>query len=841
MRAETRGIKTAPLNEPDNVILESEGIVEDLNTRIQRCPAQRDTVLAEAASQLTGLWSKASNTVTKPGSMGPESSDGVTNANYLASLLLQLYYPHSNKSAKPATRNPRSLISTERATTAVPVPKALLEWLETYHKPFPDDYDYVRAFRPTPSAQEAFWDVLFANILRGKLGRAARLLENAGWEHACTAEEDKAYSGYTDQQIEYIDEVVDDCIKVLEACPGYKHDDWDVRSLEWTTFRQRAIAMLEKLASLAEGDGEQEENMFERSMRGRGQSLSSSVRKAESKVPWSIYENLKLVYGILTGSVEEVMMTAQDWLEGSLYLTIWWDGTNEEDMNESLSKSSTRRRTVQSDRLVDGLPKDAYRVRLARAFDGLTANPQDSVFQIDTLDLVQLGLGCVLEGSLTELVDLLRTWSMPVTVSVVELGTLGRWIECVGPRNKGGLGFDSNNLLAMSVTQGPPDGLDVDQLLSEYADLLAAKREVDAKEGWELSVAVLNRLDQTPAADDRIGNLLQRLDLAEEARVGKVLQVCDDLGQVEQRRNIAKRFADSLDQQGLQVAGTILMYYARAQAETELKDRISTLTASCLAQSAAFPQQSALDETLAALISKDRPAMKALAKIDLEAATLLSSQLSGYATLRRYYDIRDQEIYISQGIHIEQPLRSLERRRAAASALFATITSAADCISGGLYDPEVESVVPADGILTLLGESLPLLGGGQRIFTEQQIYALLSIVEDFHASPFRIKENADSLLTKSLELYKDEASTAFRASKGKKSKIDLSASSSWDMIGSVMAQSQSGEWTKITRAWDWRQGLLAIGDEVDRALVVRLVREGLVKEVAAGWGGSLKW
>lgn len=51
---------------------------------------------------------------------------------------------------------------------------------------------------------------------------------------------------------------------------------------------------------------------------------------------------------------------------------------------------------------------------------------------------------------------------------------------------------------------------------------------------------MLNRLDQAPAAEDRIGDLLQRLDLAEEARVGKVLQVCDELGQVEQRRQIAE-------------------------------------------------------------------------------------------------------------------------------------------------------------------------------------------------------------------------------------------------------------------------------------------------------------
>lgn len=486
MRFNTRGKKAAQLKEPDHVILESERIVDDVNARIQRQPGQRDALLADAASQLTKLWSKASKSATKPGGIGPESSDGLTKANYLASLLLQLYYPHSTK-ATPATRNPRSLTTTEQAPTAVPVPKALLEWLETYHVPFPDDYDYVRDYNPAPSAQESFWDVVLANILRGKLGRAVGLLKDAGWEHAYTAEEDHAYEGYNDQQLEYIDEAVDDCVRVLEACPGHKYDDWDVRSLDWTTYRQRANAMFEKLVVLAEGDGEQEGNMFERSVRGGGQSLSSSVRKAESKVPYTIYDNLKVVYGILLGCTEEILMTAQDWLEGSLYLTIWWDGTSEEDMGASLSRSSMRRSAIQSDRLVDGFPLDAYRRRLARAFDDITKDVEepnknekkDPVFEVDTLDSIQLGLGCVLEGSVTEAVELLRTWSMPITVSVAELGTLGRWIPCARPRSRGGFEFSRDNLLGMSAPGAPPpDDLDLDELLSEYADLLSAKREV---------------------------------------------------------------------------------------------------------------------------------------------------------------------------------------------------------------------------------------------------------------------------------------------------------------------------------------------------------------------------
>lgn len=258
----------------------------------------------------------------------------------------------------------------------------------------------------------------------------------------------------------------------------------------------------------------------------------------------------------------------------------------------------------------------------------------------------------------------------------------------------------------------------------------------------------------------------------------------------------------------------------------------------CLLHSVALPTASEMDTKLESLLSKDRSALKDLAKSDLEAATLLSTYLSGYATLRKFYDVRDQDVYIGQGVHIEQPLKSLDRRRQAAASLFAVAKSAADCVSGGLYDPEVESVVPVDGLLVLFGEALPLLGQDIRIFTQQQTFSLLRLVEDFVASPSRIRENADSLLSASLTAHKEATSTATGIFKKKRS--DLSASSSWDMMASMMAQSQ--DLNKLQRAWDWRQGLVGMGGgEVNSDAVVKLFREALIREVAGGWSGRLMW
>lgn len=282
------------------------------------------------------------------------------------------------------------------------------------------------------------------------------------------------------------------------------------------------------------------------------------------------------------------------------------------------------------------------------------------------------------------------------------------------------------------------------------------------------------------------------------------------------------------------------MYYARAHTIAKLRKTLELLTSLSLLHSVAMPTSELIDDRLRGLISKDRPALRELAQVDLEAATLLSSHLSGYATLRRFYDLRDQDV---EGAHVlsrnARPLKSLERRRQAATALFGVIKSSADCIPGGLYDREAESVVSVEGLLVLFGEALPLLGQKQRIFTEQQVFALIGIVEDYAAAPARIHENANSLLSASLAAYLDATGA------GPKSKPDLSASSSWDLIASqsLMVQSQDGS-TKadIKRAWDWRKGLIAVkGAKAGDSEVVALLREALAREVAAGWGGLLNW
>ena len=83
---------------------------------------------------------------------------------------------------------------------------------------------------------------------------------------------------------------------------------------------------------------------------------------------------------------------------------------------------------------------------------------------------------------------------------------------------------------------------------------------------------------------------------------------------------------------------------------------------------------------------------------------MLHTHLTGYATLRKFYDLRDEEVNLEQG---QKPrLRAIARKNAAATALLAVINSAADSIHGGLYDEDRGSIVQVDGLLALLGEAM---------------------------------------------------------------------------------------------------------------------------------------
>jgi len=166
-----------------------------------------------------------------------------------------------------------------------------------------------------------------------------------------------------------------------------------------------------------------------------------------------------------------------------------------------------------------------------------------------------------------------------------------------------------------------------------------------------------------------------------------------------------QRYANSLTE--TKSYGEAIIYYAQARSVQQLRNTLDLLISLSLVQSSAYPPSSTLDQQLHSLLDRQSTALKSLALTDVEAAQLVATHLSGYATLRRFYALRDESEDDDE--ENKSGLRPLARKREASKAIIALVDSAADSIRGGLFDTEVEAVVQVDTLLVLLGEALPLM------------------------------------------------------------------------------------------------------------------------------------
>lgn len=284
--------------------------------------------------------------------------------------------------------------------------------------------------------------------------------------------------------------------------------------------------------------------------------------------------------------------------------------------------------------------------------------------------------------------------------------------------------------------------------------------------------------------------------------------------------------------QGSHRYGEAMWYYALAHRPNKVREVMNLLTSYSLMQSAAYPPESDLDEHLANLLIDRNITLAKFAKQDLEAANLLGKMLSGYATLRAFYRIRDDE-----------SIPPARRRVAAATALTAVIASADDNIRGGLYDGTRDAVVSEDFLLALLGEAVVLVDSGDKpCVSLDAVDVLLKAVEDIQTVGSRVYTANDEFFQLVLQ-----SAPGLRGSKPsdllRKSTSSLSGTSSYVMTGSSIFASQlhrslsggsGGVPGRVTtkRGWDWRSGLTATSAAED---VLRRLRLGLTRDLAKLW------
>lgn len=538
----TPNVDSATLQEPDHVILETERLVGKVQASLDSdSPEKRTTVLSDVAQDLVALWQAGSRTSSRASasSSRPGGAVGLSHASRLASLLLTLHHPPSVGHGQRSSA--LSLVSARpESRHFTPIPKVLLNWLNNTYTAV-SEVELVLKEPRGYSRHLSFWEAVQASAVRGNFDKALQLLQGARLENAATAQDDGlGDAGYTGSHLRYANDAVRTAIDLLRECPAVASDDWDVKGHDWSIFRQRTHQAYVNLQDFAEGESASRHAVsqpFQASHFGISQSqasfhLSVTSRKAESKVPWSIYENLCNLYQLLLGNEEQILAISADWIEAVLGLAIWWNGEDEEAPQGSLAAS--RRSLMRSQRVrpVDVTPVKAYCQRMSAALAAVIEN-SDEDFSVNSTDRFEVGIACIVDDNIEGVLRILQGWSLTVASAVAELASAGEWFvradDLMGQ-------FNQDDLLVLSYNGPQRSGVSKDDLLIAYSGLLATKGEIsgqdgqNSREGWELAIQILGRLDDAVTANERVERLVVDLPLESATRVDKITQLCHNMG-----------------------------------------------------------------------------------------------------------------------------------------------------------------------------------------------------------------------------------------------------------------------------------------------------------------------
>ncbi len=546
----------ASLHESDEMILGTEDQMgrldsSDMGDRRQANPDTLSTVTGE----LVRFWQSLSDydgPTGQDGRIGPgEDASPITKASYLGELLLQLHHPPGLELTDVFLKYYVSrLPAHERSSTSVtagrslPLPKVLIDWLDAHHNPLPDALNEVRSHKPNPAEHGYFWEIILATILRGRIDEAIQLLKGANFRHPGTT--NRTQPEQTDQRLSYVREAIKRVIQTLEQCPVVTKGDWTLIGNDWAVFRLKASMASRDLTSVAEQidlirdiDGARPTTFSAEHFgirKDQSSYYANANREAESRIPWKIYRNLKSLYGILMGSAPDIMALAQDWLEATIGLTVWWDGQSDVSRDRSTRKGRAGEGSnVGPDHLG----------RLAWAFDHATSEATQGSFKPNTLNPIELGLACIFDGDVEAVVNVVRMWSMVVASSIVRIGRRGGWLDR-DSSDKMTTDFDQSDLMVLSYDQADAPSWK-DEVLVGYANALLGRGHLRGRrqgrnggriqdgppverEGWQLAIHVLAQLAHAQFASKKITELVDRIELESATQVDKLIDICRSIG-----------------------------------------------------------------------------------------------------------------------------------------------------------------------------------------------------------------------------------------------------------------------------------------------------------------------
>ncbi|KAF4982889.1 hypothetical protein FZEAL_1585 [Fusarium zealandicum] len=831
MTARTHGFQFAPIAknlynqhqpaqvaEPAEMLLRTEELVCRLyeeGVGPEEDIEKMDNSLANITYHLVKLWNEYVDGLPQPegedfATIGPgPNAEPFEKAAYIAHLILRMHHTRFDT-------------NTDDEKTP-PLPEILFDWMQTSHNLYPDQIREISRYSPSPACHSLFWQTVRCALLRGDVGGASKLLREAGWENVRRGPRgDEAYTGMA---LENVRRFVATACEVLDQCPAAR-SEWDIWDSNWTLFRIQARGSLNRMTLFAEGKDQGGQDLMADEFSPQPQSLSTMARKASSQIPWDIYENLQTVYGIVLGNHEAIMEVAQDWCEATVGLYGWWDDGNQRHKALKVSHSQNLRA---SSRFAGS---EDYFERLATTFHMVI----ESDLNPNSMNPVEVAIASAFEGNVNAVLGFLRVWSLPLACTVAEVASLGEWLPAPdAPAFLPTDSLDMDDLALLGVTQPGPDELEgiKDTTLVLYARELAGIDQLSPQcDGWEMAIQVLGRMDSPEKSEETVGELLRdllnTLDENSSQTVDKIWTILNDLGMINYAEETAETFAEILSKESHRY-GEALWYYALSHRPDKVREVLNLLMSYSLVQSTVYPPEKDMDDGLKDLLRRRTETLEKRAKQDLEAAQLLGRMLSGYATLRKFYELRD-----GQGLEDLSPATALKFRKQAASALVAVISSSDDNIRGGLYDDTRDAVVSEDFLLALLGEATVFINQSPAVVTLDQIDTLLKAIEDIQTVGERVYSACDDffhLVLASAQGLKGSTPQDLMA----KSTSSLSGSS-YVMSGSSVLvnhlHKSVSAGTKVHRGWDWRKGWLATTKGED---VLRKLRLGLAKDLAALW------
>lgn len=548
--AKSFGQTLAQLKEGDEVVLQTEHLLETLHhsSRVASV-SSRELELATVATttDLIEVWEAQHPAQSGLASIGPGSDAPlIAKAAFLAKLQFLLHHPPARTDVSGPLR------SSARTTQLQPLPGLLVAWLSNSHKPYPQDVEDLLDSHHDPCEDVKYWDTIFACTVRGQLHDTLALLQEANFEYAITALDDGAAKpGYHGRQLGNVQRVIGRTIQLIDACPGAQNADWNTKNAEWAIFRKKVHQAIADLETFAEGNASetgydeplQAEHFGMSSIRHDGLSMYGLSQRATSKVPWSIYQNLKALYGVLLGTSSEVVASSADWVEATIGLTVWWDGEDERSKQLTVHRRSLNK--SQSSPQSDSDSAASYRKRLAAAFHIVIYQNDDAELQVNPRNSVEVALACIFLNDIEGLIGILRGLSSTVGAAVTEIGGMGGWLGAALTSQKLPGGLDQSDLMVLSYAQ-QDRGLKRDDILIYYANLLARRPSFRntqtkiARDGWQLATQVLCRLTNAETSKEQIVNVLGRVDVKEADRVEQVLTTCNQLGLLEIGRQTAE-------------------------------------------------------------------------------------------------------------------------------------------------------------------------------------------------------------------------------------------------------------------------------------------------------------